>query len=292
MRFPAKILLFGEYTLIRGSQGLAIPFDRFSCELVMASNDVLQDSKLILDKIYQHICSDKQLSLILDTERFHQDIVKGLQIKMDIPVGYGLGSSGALTACVYERYAKKKATDINQLQTTLGNIESVFHGKSSGLDPLVSFLQKAIWIDAEKQNNEIQLRTDFKEEFSLFLIDTRQARRTEPLVNSFLEKCKNEKYESAIESEIVPLNNQLITSFIEGDWGNISSVFKQLSIKQLTLFKEQILPKHISIWQEGIATDNYYLKICGAGGGGFMLGITQDKTKVLATFNETNIIWI
>ena len=38
-----------------------------------------------------------------------------------------------------------------------------------------------------------------------------------------------------------------------------------------------MIPKlYADLWQEGLKYEGYYLKLCGAGGGGFLLGITQN----------------
>jgi len=34
-----------------------------------------------------------------------------------------------------------------------------------------------------------------------------------------------------------------------------------------------------TLWQNGIETNDYYLKLCGSGGGGYILGFTQDINK-------------
>jgi len=31
-----------------------------------------------------------------------------------------------------------------------------------------------------------------------------------------------------------------------------------------------------ALWKKGIDTNAYYLKLCGSGGGGYMLGFTKD----------------
>ena len=31
-----------------------------------------------------------------------------------------------------------------------------------------------------------------------------------------------------------------------------------------------------TLWKKGIETNAYYLKLCGSGGGGYMLGFTED----------------
>ena len=33
------------------------------------------------------------------------------------------------------------------------------------------------------------------------------------------------------------------------------------------------------LWRKGIETNNYYFKLCGSGGGGFILGFTEDYKK-------------
>ena len=40
------------------------------------------------------------------------------------------------------------------------------------------------------------------------------------------------------------------------------------------------------LWQKGIETNDYYLKLCGSGGGGFILGFTQDFEKALHWFTK------
>ena len=37
-----------------------------------------------------------------------------------------------------------------------------------------------------------------------------------------------------------------------------------------------ILEKFKNIWLEGLSSSNFKLKICGAGGGGFLLGISTN----------------
>lgn len=41
-----------------------------------------------------------------------------------------------------------------------------------------------------------------------------------------------------------------------------------------------MIPKQFhQIWKEGIESGAYYLKLCGSGGGGYILGFTQDIDK-------------
>ena len=40
------------------------------------------------------------------------------------------------------------------------------------------------------------------------------------------------------------------------------------------------------IWLRGIESNEYYLKLCGSGGGGFMLGFTRDFEKAKTALKE------
>ena len=39
------------------------------------------------------------------------------------------------------------------------------------------------------------------------------------------------------------------------------------------------------LWKKGIDTNAYYLKLCGSGGGGYILGFTQDYEKAKAALS-------
>jgi mevalonate kinase len=38
------------------------------------------------------------------------------------------------------------------------------------------------------------------------------------------------------------------------------------------------------LWRRGLETDDWHLKLCGAGGGGFILGFTRDFRAVRKAF--------
>jgi mevalonate kinase len=40
------------------------------------------------------------------------------------------------------------------------------------------------------------------------------------------------------------------------------------------------------LWQLGLDTNAYYLKLCGSGGGGYMLGFTQDLAKAKSVLKD------
>ena len=40
------------------------------------------------------------------------------------------------------------------------------------------------------------------------------------------------------------------------------------------------------LWKNGIKTNDYYLKLCGSGGGGYILGFTEDIEKAKKTLSD------
>ena len=54
---------------------------------------------------------------------------------------------------------------------------------------------------------------------------------------------------------------------------------KGLSLYLLANLNPMIPEQFHAIWERGIQTGAYYLKLCGSGGGGFILGFTEDIEK-------------
>lgn len=134
-KFYSKILLFGEYTIINGSEGLAIPLDKYYMNFSFEKDDLFfEKSNELLQEYSNYVVANFE-SDHYDIDRFSSDIQKGLLVSSTIPIGFGLGSSGALVASFYHEYClvKEKYTSINLLKTELGKLESYFHGASSGL---------------------------------------------------------------------------------------------------------------------------------------------------------------
>ncbi len=54
---------------------------------------------------------------------------------------------------------------------------------------------------------------------------------------------------------------------------------KQLSKVVLENFKPMIPSAFHKLWKQGIDSNDYYLKLCGSGGGGYILGFAKDYEK-------------
>lgn len=290
----SKLLLFGEHTVVKGSQALAIPFEEFSGQWRFAKSAQKQ-ARLQQDlRAFQaYLAGLKPLGhhAELNTEAFLHDLQNGLYFDANIPVGYGLGSSGALCAAVYQRYARQPvdpmATDsFPALKKVLARMESFFHGSSSGTDPLICYLGHPVIIQADGKIERIELPAPSAEPAAqLFLLDTGISRQTGPLVELFLEKCEDTTYEKRVISELIPANEAAIANYLRNNWRELFFDIHQISHFQFKYMSEMIPSELRMLWLDGLSSDYYKLKICGAGGGGFLLGITTDYYELVEKVN-------
>ena len=110
--FYSKILLFGEYGIIKDSKGLSIPYNFYKGALKYSQtrNDISADSNSILQEYYKYLKTLDNDLVRFNLDQMALDISHGMYFDSSIPRGYGVGSSGALVAAVYDRYALDKIT--------------------------------------------------------------------------------------------------------------------------------------------------------------------------------------
>lgn len=255
-KYPAKLLLFGEYSVLDGASAIAFPLDIYFGRW---DKGPLPDGA---QSFFEYL---KELDF-LDVSKIDWFLGEGYTFESTIPEGYGLGSSGALTAACFDAFRKEETLSHKILQRHLAIIESYFHGQSSGLDPLCSYLNKCII----KTADSISVRKELSLPEDLFLIDSGKSRSTAALVELFKQKLKAESFNNAVLS-LKTQGNRAIDALIKGDSAQFKSCFQEISELQLRYFPEMILPEIESLWREGLASGDYFLKLSGAGGGGFYL---------------------
>ena len=281
--YPAKLLLFGEHSVLRGSQALAVPFRQFGGQ--WAYSDDLS-KQYDLPKLANYL---KKLSktdgIALDTEGVLQALKAGLYFDSNVPRGYGLGSSGALVAALYDTFSTDKTLSNGEVKIILGKMESYFHGASSGFDPLISFVQKPILV---KKDKSLEILSDLKTDAQIFLLDTHQPRKAEALIKLFLDKCEqNAAYNTLIENELVPYIDDAIGAFLQNRTDLLFETVHHISFFQYRFFTEMIPLAYKNVWLEGLANDTFKLKLCGAGGGGFILGFCKNFVKTKKVLSKS-----
>ncbi|WP_339701939.1 mevalonate kinase [uncultured Marixanthomonas sp.] len=291
--FYSKILLFGEYGIIKDSKGLSIPYNFYNGALKIDEHKTINtkksnDSLLRFAKYLATLQNEKPELVAFDIETLKADVDKGLYFDSSIPQGYGVGSSGALVAAIYDKYATQKITVLEnltrekllQLKAIFAEMESFFHGKSSGLDPLNSYLSLPILINSKDNIEPAGIPSQTEDgKGAVFLLDSGSTGETAPMVHIFMENMKQEGFRSMVKDQFVKHTDACVHDFLKGDVKSLFGNVKQLSKVVLDNFKPMIPKQFHTLWKKGIETNAYYLKLCGSGGGGYMLGFTEDIDK-------------
>jgi mevalonate kinase len=111
---------------------------------------------------------------------------------------------------------------------------------------------------------------------AVFLLDSGLVGETAPMVRIFMEKMKQEGFRKVIKTQFIKHTDACVEDFLRGDVNSLLKNTKKLSKVVLNHFKPMIPSKFHSLWKNGIESNAYYLKLCGSGGGGYILGFTQD----------------
>ena len=114
---------------------------------------------------------------------------------------------------------------------------------------------------------------------AIFLLNSGKPGETQPMVNLFMEKMKNDGFRNMIKDQFKKYNDACIQAFLRGDTKPLFSNLRSLSSLLLDNFKPMIPAAFHDLWKKGLDSNAYYLKLCGSGGGGFVLGFTQDMEK-------------
>ncbi|MDY0088974.1 MAG: mevalonate kinase [Flavobacteriaceae bacterium] len=298
--FYSKILLFGEYGIIKDSKGLSIPYNFYNGALKI-EDSFTEENKKSNENLINFVAYLKNLSqkfpelVCFDFENLEKDVENGMYFDSSIPQGYGVGSSGALVAAVYDKYALNKITVLEnltrekllQLKNIFSEMEAFFHGKSSGLDPLNSYLSIPILINSKDNIEATGIPTQSTEgKGAVFLLDSGVVGETAPMVSIFMENLKDKGFRKMLKNKFIKYTDACVENFLKGDVKSLFSNTKELSKVVFDNFKPMIPEKFHELWKNGIETNDYYLKLCGSGGGGYILGFTEDLEKAKKSLKE------
>ena len=217
--FYSKILLFGEYGIIQDSKGLSIPYNFYKGALKSDENPT-DEAKKSNQSLVKFVAYLKQLQseqpdlVTFNIELLQNDVNHGMYFDSSIPQGYGVGSSGALVAAIYDKYAANKITVLEnltrekllQLKSIFSNMESFFHGKSSGLDPLNSYLSLPILINSKDNIEAAGIPSQSATgKGAVFLLDSGIVGETAPMVNIFMENLKDQGFRKLNQRKIIAI---------------------------------------------------------------------------------------
>lgn len=278
-------MLFGEYGVMLGAPALTVPLKLFTAQWApaAANSEKASQSNASLLGFLAYLKKQEELTKILDLHMFEKELGNGLHFDSTIPNAYGAGSSGALVAATYHRYCRQPTQNLIDLKAILGLMESHFHGQSSGIDPLSCYLGKPLLIDSkatETINDPLTAESPFA-----FLIDTHGTGETSILVQIFKEKLQHYSFYKKLRDVFLPNTSRCIHALIAAKQDDFFESLAVLSQFQLAHMPEMIPEPYRPLWKQGLDTGDYSLKLCGSGGGGFILGFSRDLASIRDQFD-------
>ena len=280
--YPAKILLFGEHVLLRGGTGLSVPYPALSLRWVRDR----PDERLLQFADYLRLAIPPDL---LDGERLTDELLADLRLRGNVPVGYGLGSSGAVCAAIWDVFATERGRQcsLTELRRWFARMEQHFHGKSSGTDPLISYTNRGFLLE-DRAVSPVELTPEQRSPF--FLVDTGQPRSAGPLIQDFLHRWDSDPdFRQRARVQWLAASRRGVRTLTDGeDSESLYRYFTTVSTFQLRELPHFIPEPFRAVWNGGAA---YRLKLCGAGGGGMLLGLARERAVVEETFGAA-VRWL
>jgi mevalonate kinase len=299
--YPSRVILVGEYGELAGGSALTIPFKKFHIKVGRTTHippgkekEVFQSVR-ILKELHQFICDLPEGSFHAppDLVKF-SDHLEYYWLETTIPTGYGLGSSGAISAAIYDLFfPESRNVSLSLQKDDLTLIESHFHKQSEGIDPLTCFVGTPLYT---RQDGTLQ-KVDFdpariQGDYRFFLLDSGERFDTGSLIKHFLDQMEIAGFASSIRKEYLIINQKLIETLLGHRIADPGMLVRVLSDYQFTHFRKMIPANMLDLWIEGQVSGEFYLKLNGWGGG-FIMGIThQTSMEALEERWKTDLIWI
>lgn len=302
---PAKIILTGEHSVVYGKPCIVTAVNRFAKTKIVPtlSSDIcltlfdfkqkasstfkalsgLRDrllesyrlcikGELSIRQVLQKPAELFQFALISLFDTFQMEIQKGfnLDIRSDIPIGCGMGSSAATIVSVIGAVAKYLRIEVNMawLHKLSMEVERMQHGFSSGVDSYVSLHGGCVRF----QNGKVSHTKLGK--FPFYIVNTgKPESSTGDCVMQVAKKFKT----SSIWDEFEDVSSVLEKALLESD---LFTVKECISYNQKLLEQIGTVPTKVSEFLKRLNVHGIAGKVCGAG------AIFGDSAGILLTTDK------
>lgn len=248
----AKVILFGEHSVVYGKKAVAMPIKNMNIDIEILDEYIYENEHTKFIKQY-----------IIDKYNMNNFYIK---IKSNIPISKGLGSSAALALAIAKKL--KSINDNIDIDDIVHISEKKAHKNPSGIDSVVVSQDKSIIFEKGKdiQNIDISLNA------YLVIFDSEISSSTKEAV----EHVKNsnrmdviEKLGKITEKAIISINNKNVYE-VGSLFNKTQELLKELGLS--TTYIDYMI-KNINYYSLGS-------KITGSGMGGCVIALCKNKEKV------------
>jgi mevalonate kinase len=147
------------------------------------------------------------------------------------------------------------------------------------MDPLVSLENKAVLKDEQVTFHSIA-DPGWPEGYKVYLWDSGIERTTAPLVTAFKNKLADSEFRVTLERNLIPMVDHAIHFYLSGSAAMLEECINVISQFQRQYFTEMIPAEVMELWVGIMHRDRVYMKLCGAGGGGFFMIISASGEEI------------
>ncbi len=288
IKVPGKIHLLGEHTVVYGKPALLTAIDLAATITLSPLEKKVRQTKKdpydtnafalqnAIEKAIQKKCHIKKIPPYL------------IRVESDIPIGYGLGSSAAISAGYTAALLShlKIDWDLKLVNEIAYQGEKIFHGNPSGADNTTVIFGGFVWYRKELESLKVFHTIEQKihpKVGQFFLIDSgKPAETTKDLVQmvSVKRKALRVKFDK-IFNEQEQLTKDLLVALVDGETDRVIEIIRK---GQRNLEKIGVVGKKAQSIIRQVESIGGAGKILGGGGisegSGMLLAYHQDSKKL------------
>jgi len=263
---PGKIILLGEHGVVYGHRAIASAVSLgTTVRLRRRAGATCMDQPWADDPRLQ-----AALLAVLDEEGI------GVQIESNLPIGRGMGSSAALAVALGRARAALQGEEASNERTDQDAwaVERVFHGSPSGIDHTVSISGGAVLY--RKTASAPQITPLHLPRIPLVVIDSGSAGNTAAMVQGV--KDRRPAVDPLLQ-EIGALVENVAPQLANADLSGLGPAMQENhALLQGIGVSNETLDAIVGICMEAGAQG---AKLAGAGGGGIVIALTDDRKAVI-----------